>query len=60
MLDGLRKDFPQLFDLARRVPNPRVSRAPLPWSVLAVCGAGFFVSTVLTVIAPPVDPHALL
>lgn len=35
--------------MTRRVPNPRVARSPLLWSVLAAYGAGFFVATTLSV-----------
>src|SRR5712692_1510343 len=44
MIHGLRRDFPQAFALARRVPNPRFARASPLWAVLAAFGAGFFVS----------------
>ena len=47
MIDGLRRDFPQAFALARRVPSPRFARASPLWAVLAAFGAGFFVSAVL-------------
>jgi hypothetical protein len=50
MIDGLRRDFPQAFALARRVPNPRFAQASPPWAVLAAFGAGFFVSAALVVI----------
>jgi hypothetical protein len=43
MLDGLRRDYPQVFALARRVPNPRVPRAPLGRSILFAFGASLFV-----------------
>jgi hypothetical protein len=43
MLEGLQRQFPQAFAFAERIPNPRVTRAPLLWSVLAAFGAGFFV-----------------
>ena len=43
MLDGLQRQFPQAFALAERIPNPRVARSPLLWSVLAGFGAAFFV-----------------
>jgi hypothetical protein len=47
MIDGLRRDLPQAFALARRVPSPRFARASPLWAVLAAFGAGFFVSAVL-------------
>jgi hypothetical protein len=50
MLDGLRQDFPQIFALVDRIPNPRVARAPLVWALLAAYGAGFFVSSALTIV----------
>lgn len=43
MFDGLQRQFPQAFAFAERIPNPRVARAPLLWSVLAAFGASFFV-----------------
>ncbi|MDQ2914843.1 MAG: hypothetical protein M3T56_16570 [Chloroflexota bacterium] len=33
-----------------RIPNPRVARAPLVWSVLAAYGAGFFVSAAILIV----------
>ncbi len=50
MIDGLRREFPQVFALAGRVPNPRFARASPLWAVLAAFGAGFFVSAVVTII----------
>ena len=50
MIDGLRRDFPQAFALARRVPNPRFARASLLWAVLGAFGAGFFVSSAILVV----------
>ena len=50
MIDGLRREFPQAFALAGRVPNPRFARASTVWAVLAAFGAGFFVSAVATVV----------
>lgn len=50
MIDGLRREFPQVFALAGRVPNPRFARASPLWAVLAAFGAGFFVSAVVTVL----------
>ena len=50
MIDGLRRDFPQAFALARRVPNPRFACASPLWAVLAAFGAGFFVSAALFVV----------
>jgi hypothetical protein len=42
MFDALQQQFPQAFALVERIPNPRVARAPVLWSVLAAFGAGFF------------------
>lgn len=50
MLDGLRREFPEVLTLARRVPHPRVARAPILWSVMAAFGAGFFVSALVTIL----------
>lgn len=50
MLDGLRREFPEVATYARRVPSPRVARAPTLWSVLAGFGAGFFVSGVVLIL----------
>ena len=50
MIDGLRREFPEAFAVARRVPNPRFARASPLWAVLAAFGAGFFVSAVVTII----------
>ena len=50
MIEGLRRDFPHAFALARRVPNPRFARASPLWAVLAAFGAAFFVSGVLLVV----------
>jgi hypothetical protein len=50
MLDGLRREVPQVFELARRVPNPRFARSSLLWAVLAAAGAGFFVSSTILVV----------
>jgi hypothetical protein len=50
MIEGLRRDFPQAFALARRVPNPRFAAASPLWAVLAGFGAGFFVSAALYVV----------
>jgi hypothetical protein len=50
MIDGLRAEFPRVFELARRVPNPRFAPASPMWGVLAAFGAGFFVSAVLVVV----------
>jgi hypothetical protein len=50
MLEGLQRQFPQAFALAERIPNPRVARAPVFWSVLAAYGAAFFVSAALLVV----------
>ena len=50
MIEGLRRDFPQAFALARRVPNPRFAHASPMWGVLAAFGAGFFVLAALSVV----------
>ena len=50
MIDGLRREFPQAFELARRIPNPRFARSSPLWSVLAAFGAGFFVSAIVTIV----------
>jgi hypothetical protein len=50
MLDRLQRQFPQAFALAQRVPNPRVARAPLLWSVLTAYGAAFFVSAAMPIV----------
>jgi hypothetical protein len=50
MIDGLRREFPEAFAAGRRVPNPRVARASPMWAVLAAFGAGFFVSSVVTIL----------
>jgi len=50
MIDGLRREFPQAFELARRVPNPRFAAASPLWAVLAGFGAAFFVSSALYVV----------
>jgi hypothetical protein len=44
MLDGLRREFPEVVTLVRGLPHPRLARTPLFWSVMAAFGAGFFVS----------------
>ena len=49
MIDGLRREFPQPFALARRVPNPRFARVTPMWAVLSAFGAAFFVSAILFV-----------
>ena len=50
MIDGLRREFPQAFEVARRVPNPRFASASPLWAVLAGFGAGFFVAAALYVV----------
>src|SRR5713101_224744 len=50
MLDGLQREFPEVVTLARRVPHPRVARAPILWSVMAAFGAAFFVSALVTIL----------
>jgi hypothetical protein len=49
MFDGLQRQFPQAFAFAERIPNPRVARASLLWSVLAAFGAGYLVSVAILV-----------
>jgi len=51
MLDGLRREFPEVVILARRVPHPRVARAGILWSVMAAFGAAFFVTAIVTILA---------
>jgi hypothetical protein len=48
-LDGLRQES-RILALARRIPNPRVARAELMWSVLAAFGAALFVGAAVTVL----------
>lgn len=50
MIDGLRREFPQAFAAASRIPNPRFARTSPIWAVAAAFGAGFFVSAVVTII----------
>ena len=50
MLDGLRREFPDVITVARALPHPRVARASLFWSVMAAFGAGFFASGILTIL----------
>jgi hypothetical protein len=50
MIDGLRRDFPQVFALARRIPNPQFAHASPIWGVVAAFGAGFFVSAALVIV----------
>jgi hypothetical protein len=50
MIDGLRRDFPRVFALARRIPSPRFAHASPIWGVVAAFGAGFFVSAALVVV----------
>jgi hypothetical protein len=50
MLDGLRREFPEVVTFAGRIPHPRVARAPLFWSITAAFGAGFFVSAIATIL----------
>jgi len=50
MLDGLRREFPEVVTLARGLPHPRVARAPVFWSVLAAFGAGLLVSALVTIL----------
>ncbi|HEV8537081.1 MAG TPA: hypothetical protein VGR87_15360 [Candidatus Limnocylindria bacterium] len=50
MLDGLRREFPEVQALARRIPNPRVSRVSLTWAVLAAYGAGLLVGAAVTIL----------
>ena len=50
MLDGLRREFPEVVTVARALPHPRVARASLFWSVTAAFGAGFFASGIVTIL----------
>ena len=50
LIDGLRREFPQIFAFAHRIPAPRLARASLPWGVLAAFGAEFVVSAVATIV----------
>ena len=50
MIDGLRREFPQAFAAASRIPNPRFARASPMWAVAAAFGAGFFASAVVTIV----------
>jgi hypothetical protein len=50
MIDGLRREFPEAFAVARRVPSPRFARASTMWAVAAAFGAEFFVSAVFTIL----------
>ncbi len=50
MIDGLRREFPQAFALARRIPNPRFARSSPLWALLTAFGAGLFVSAALLVV----------
>jgi hypothetical protein len=50
MFDGLQRQLPQAFAFADRIPNPRVARAPVVWSVLAAYGAAFFVSAAILIV----------
>jgi hypothetical protein len=50
MLDGLRREFPEVITVARALPHPRVARASLFWSVLAAFGAGFLASGIVTIL----------
>ena len=49
-LNGLHEEFPRVTALARRIPNPTVSRAPLLWAILAAFGAALFVGAAVTVL----------
>jgi hypothetical protein len=50
MLDGLRREFPEVGAYARRIPKPRFARASTMWAVAAAFGAEFFVSAVFTIL----------
>src|SRR5438094_8809045 len=50
MLDGLRREFPEVITLARAIPHPRIARGSPFWSVPAAFGAGFFASAVVTIL----------
>ena len=43
MLDGLRREFPEVSAIARRVPNPRVARTSVYVSPLLEIGAAVLV-----------------
>src|SRR5207247_8525928 len=49
-LSGLHDEFPRVAALARRIPNPTVSRGPLLWAILAAFGAALFVGAAVTVL----------
>jgi hypothetical protein len=49
-LNGLRQELPRVSALARRIPNPRVARAPMLWAILAAFGAALFVGAAITVL----------
>src|SRR5712691_561663 len=49
-LNGPHQEFPRVFALARRIPNPTVSRAPFLWAILAAFGAALFVAAAVTVL----------
>lgn len=50
MIDGLRREFPEAFALAGRIPSPTFARASTMWAVAAAFGTGFFVSAVVMII----------
>jgi len=50
MLDGLRREFPEVITFARALPHPRVARASPFWSMMAAFGAGFFASGIVTIL----------
>jgi hypothetical protein len=50
MIDGLRREFPEAFAVARRVPSPRFARTSPMWAVLAAFGAGLFASGVVIIL----------
>src|SRR5207249_11495181 len=49
-LNDPHQEFPRVTALARRIPNPTVSRAPLLWAILAAFGAALFVGAAVTVL----------
>src|SRR5438132_13633221 len=50
MLDGLRREFPEVITFARALPHPRVARASPFWSMMAAFGGGFFASGIVTIL----------
>src|SRR5437879_12472820 len=50
MLDGLRREFPEVITFARALPLPRVAGASPFWSVRAAFAAGCFASGIVTIL----------